>query len=160
MASISYNKLWESEFVGIVSKRDKLQDLNVNQLKLEVYDTYKKDQKVTTNFEAVDDEDVINKGYLDSKLLKIDAHLSKLEKDYNEVELQYNKQNVEDFLIQRAVKTTIQILYDKGLFDNYSNADKISEDFLFTTRRREDLSEDNAKLHLYEYLCLLIHTFI
>ena len=39
MADISYNKLWESEFDGIVSKRDELQDLNNNQLKLEVHDT-------------------------------------------------------------------------------------------------------------------------
>ena len=45
MAYISYNKLWESEFDGIVSKRDKLQDSNINQLKLEVHDTYKKDEK-------------------------------------------------------------------------------------------------------------------
>ena len=72
MAYFSYNKLWESEFDGIVSKRDKLQDLNINQLKLEVNDTHKKDEKIIINFEAVDDEDVINKGYLDSKLLKID----------------------------------------------------------------------------------------
>ena len=142
MAYISYNKLWESEFDGIVSKRDKLQDLNINQIKLEVHDTYKKDEKLTTNSEPVDNEDVINKNYLDSKLLKIDGHLSKLEKDYNELKLQYNKQNVEDILIQRAVKTTIQILYDKGLFDNYVNADKVLEDFLFTSRRREDLSEE------------------
>ena len=78
MAYISYNKLWESEFDGIVSKRDKLKDLNIIQLKLEVHETYKKDQKITTNFEAVDDEDVIKKSYLDSKLLKIDGHLSKL----------------------------------------------------------------------------------
>ena len=92
MAYISYNKLWEREFDGIVSKRNKLQDLKNNQLKLEVHDTYKKDQKITTNFEAVDDEDVINKGYLDSKLLKIDGHLSKKEKDYNEFKLQYTKQ--------------------------------------------------------------------
>ena len=70
MAYISYNKLWESEFDGIVSKTDKLQDLNINQSKLEVHDTYTKDGKLTTNFEAVDNEDVINKGYLDSKLLK------------------------------------------------------------------------------------------
>ena len=142
MASISYNKLWESEFDGIVSKRDKLQDLNISKLKLEVHDTYKKDEKLTTNFEPVDDSDVINKGYLDSKLLKIDVHLSKLEKDYNEFILQYNKQNVEDILIQRAVKTTIQILYDKGLFDNFQNSDKLLEDFLFTTRRRGDLSDE------------------
>ena len=45
MAYISYNKLWESKFDGIVSKRDKLQDLNINQLKLEVHDTYKKMKK-------------------------------------------------------------------------------------------------------------------
>ena len=143
MAYISYNKLWESEFDGIVSKRDILQDLNINNLKLEIHDVYKKDEKLTTNFEPVDDKDVINKGYLDSKLLEIDAHLSKLEKDFNEFKLQYNKQNVEEFLIQRAVKTTIQILYDKGLFDNYANADKVLEDFLFTTRRRGDLDRVN-----------------
>ena len=159
MAYISYNKLWESEFDGIVSKRDKLQDLNINQLKLEVYDTYKKDEKLTTNFEPVDNSDVINKRYLDEKLLKIDGHLSKIEKDSNEVKLQYNKQNVEEILIQRAVKTAIQILYDKGLFDKFQNADKVLEDFSFTTRRRPDL-EDNTKLYLYEYLYLCIHTFI
>ena len=143
MAYISYNKLWESEFDGIVSKRDRLQDSNISKLKLEVHDSYKKDERLTTNFEPNDNEDVINKGYLDSKLLKIDGHLSKLEKDFNEFKLQYNKQNVEDILIQRAVNTTIQILYDKGLFDNYANADKVLEDFLFTTRRRPDLEKVN-----------------
>ena len=113
MAYISYSKLWESEFDSIVSKRDKLQDSNINQLKLEVHDTYKNDEKISTNFEPIDNTDVINKGYLDSKLMKIDGHLSKLEKDFNEFKLQYNKQNVEEILVQRAVKTTIQILYDK-----------------------------------------------
>ena len=101
------NKLWESEFDGTVSKRDKLQDLNVNQLKLEVHNTYKKDEKITTDFRAVDDKDVINKAYLDKKLRNIVGHISYVEKDYNEFKLQYDKQNVEDFLIQRAVKTTI-----------------------------------------------------
>ena len=144
MAYISYNKLWENEFDGIVSRKDKLQDLNISQLKLEVHDTYEKDEKLTTNFEPVDDSDVINKKYLDQKLLKVDGHLSKLEKDYNEFILQYNKQNVEDILIQRAVKTTLQILYDKGFFENFHNADKVLEDFLFTTRRRTDLSEENT----------------
>ena len=144
MAYISYNKPWEKEFDGIVSKRDKLQDLNINQIKLEVHGTYKKDEKITTNFEAVNDEAIIIKGYLDEKLLKINGQLSKLEKDYNEFKLQYNKQSVENILIQRAVKTTIQIIYDKVLFDNYANADKVLEDFLFTARRRGDLSEENT----------------
>ena len=40
------------------------------------------------------------------------------------------------------MKTTIQIIYDKGLFDNYANADKVLEDFLFTTRPRGDLEEN------------------
>ena len=144
MAYISYNKLWESEFNGIFSKRDKLQDLNINQLKLEVQDTYKKDEKLTTVFEAVDDSDVISKAYLYSKLLKKDGHLSILEKDYNEFKIQYKKRNVEEILIQRAVKTTIQIFYDRGLFDNFQNAEEVLKDFLFTTRRRPDLSEDNT----------------
>ena len=48
MAYISYNKLWEGEFHGIVSRRDKLQDLNINQLKLEVNDTYKNHEKKPT----------------------------------------------------------------------------------------------------------------
>ena len=145
MAYISYNKLWKSEFDGIVSKRGKLQDANIRQLKLEKHDSYKKDEKITTNFEPIDNIDVINKGYLDEKLLKINGRLSKLEKDYNVFKKQYNKQSVE-ILIQRAVKTTIQILYDKGLFDNYANADKVLDDFLFTTRRRGDLDEVNDKV--------------
>ena len=56
-----------------------------------------KKMEITTNFEPSDDSDVINKSYLDEKLLKINGHLSLLEKDYNEFKLQYNKQSVEDF---------------------------------------------------------------
>ena len=48
MVYISYDKLWEIELDNIVSKRDKLQDLNNNQLKLQVHDSYKKDEKFTT----------------------------------------------------------------------------------------------------------------
>ena len=81
MAYISFNKLWKSEFDCIVSRRDKLQDLNINQLKLEVHDTYKKDEKITTNFEHIDNSDVIKKRYLDEKLKKIDGHISCSEKE-------------------------------------------------------------------------------
>ena len=136
-------KLWESELDGIVSKQDKLQVLNIVQQKLEVHDTYKKDEKLTTNFEPTDNSDVINKRYLDEKLSKINGHLSKLEKEYNEFKLQYNKQSVEDILNQRAVRTIIPILYEEGLFDNCANADEILGDFLFTTRRRGDLEKVN-----------------
>ena len=117
--------------------------MNINQLNFEVHDTYKKEVKIATNFEPVDDPDVMNKAHLDETLFKINGDISKLEKDYNDFKLQYNKQSVEDNLIQRAVETTIQIFYDKGLNDNFQNADKILEDFLFTTRRRGYLEKIN-----------------
>ena len=41
----SYIKLWKLEFDNVVSEKDKVQDLNINQLKLEVHDTYKKREK-------------------------------------------------------------------------------------------------------------------
>ena len=34
MAYISYNNLWESEFADILSKKDRVQDLKINQSKL------------------------------------------------------------------------------------------------------------------------------
>ena len=47
MAYISYNTLCASEFDKIVSKKDKVQDTNINRIKLEVHDTYNKDEKFT-----------------------------------------------------------------------------------------------------------------
>ena len=44
MAHISYNKAWESEFDGIVCKNDELKDLDIDQLKLQVNDSYTKDE--------------------------------------------------------------------------------------------------------------------
>ena len=81
MTYISYNKLWESEFDGIVSKRDILQDLNINQLKHKVNDAYKKGEKITTNVEPTDDSDVINKAYLDNKIIKMNGHIAHIEND-------------------------------------------------------------------------------
>ena len=66
---------------------------------------------------------MVNKGYLDEKLLKMNSHITNTEKDYNELNLQYTKQSLAKVLIQRVVKTTIQIFYDKGLFDNCANAE-------------------------------------
>ena len=89
----------------------------------------KKDEKLTTNFEPTGDSDVVNEVYLDGKFKKINGQLSLSEKDYNEFKLQYIKQSVEEDLVQRAVKTAIQILYDRRLFDNFQNADTVLEDF-------------------------------
>ena len=96
----------------------------------------KRIKKIITIFEAVNDENVKNKASQDENLSKLDGRLSFLEKDYNE----YRLQSVEEISIQRAVETIIQILYDKGLFDNYATADEVLQDSLFT-RRRPDLEE-------------------
>ena len=48
-------------------------------------------------------------------------HIQK--KNYNAFKLLSNKQSVEEVLTQRAVKTIIQILDDKGFFDGCPNAD-------------------------------------
>ena len=55
MAYTSYNNLWESEIADKLSRKNKVQDMNINQLKLEVQDTFKKDGNLTTNFEALND---------------------------------------------------------------------------------------------------------
>ena len=78
-----------------------------------MHDSYKKDKKITRDFEPINKEDVINQTYLDETLLKTKGYFSFLEKYYNEFNLQFNKQSLEEILIQRAVKTTIEILYDK-----------------------------------------------
>ena len=41
--------------------------MNSNQIKLEVHDTGEKDEKMSTKFERSNQEDVINKFYLDEK---------------------------------------------------------------------------------------------
>ena len=64
-----------------------MQDLNNNQLKLEVHDTYKKHEKITTKFEPTDDSDVVTKAYLDEKLKQIDGHITYFGIDYDEFKL-------------------------------------------------------------------------
>ena len=144
MTYISFNKLWQKEFYNNVSAKDRVQDINLNQLKLKVNDTYKKDEKITTKFEAVIDEDVINKTYLDTKFSKIEGQILSIEKDYNEYKLHNNKQSVEGILIEKAVKAIIQILADKRLFDIYTDSVEILKHSLHiedNQRRRPDLEE-------------------
>ena len=96
--------------------------MNTNQLRLEVHDTFKKDEEITTNFEPTDDSDVIFKRFSDKKLSRIESQISCFGKDYNEFKSQHNRQSMEEFLIQKAVKTTIQLLYDKGFSDTFAKA--------------------------------------
>ena len=61
MAYISYEKVWRSEFYHNVSAKDRDQGINLNQIHLKVNNTYEKDENISLNFEAVIDENVVNK---------------------------------------------------------------------------------------------------
>ena len=52
--------------------------------KFKVNDTYKKDEKMTTNFEASNPEDLNNNGFLYAKLAEVKGHISYREKVYND----------------------------------------------------------------------------
>ena len=54
---MNYGKV---KLIKLFLKNVKKQDTNLNHIKFEVNDTYRKDKNITTNFEAVNDEDVIN----------------------------------------------------------------------------------------------------
>ena len=58
-----------------------------------------------------------------------------------------NDKQSEEALFESAVKTTSQILYDKGFFDSYDNADELLKDHLhidkFNERRGLDVQELN-----------------
>ena len=117
MAYVSYDKLWRSDFYNNVSAKYRDHDIYFNQLKLKVNVNYKKMKEKATKLEPSKDEDVINKAYLDKKLSKMEGQISYIEKDYNEFKLFNSKKSAEEILIEKAVKTTIPISYDKGLFD-------------------------------------------
>ena len=73
------------EVDNIVSEKIKIQDINLNQIKLKVNDAYEKDEKITTNFDPSKDEDAITKRFFDGKTSKKESHLILVEKDYNEL---------------------------------------------------------------------------
>ena len=51
--------------------------------------------------------------------------LSLLEKGYIEYTIISDKKSIEEVMVQRVVKTTLQTFNDKGLFDKYNNAVKL-----------------------------------
>ena len=98
-----------------------------------------------TKFEPSNAEGVKNKAYLDTNLSKIEGQISYIEKDYNEFKLHHNKYSAQKIPIERAVKTTIQILYETEVFDIYDNADEILKFCLLfgvKARRRPDLGSN------------------
>ena len=61
-----------------------MQDIIFNQFKIKVNDTFKKDEKITTNFGPSSNHNSVNKAYLEKKLSKTEGHLSLKEEKYKE----------------------------------------------------------------------------
>ena len=133
-----------------------MQDKKLNQIKLKVNDIYMKDEKKTTNFVPSNDDDVVNKAYLDTKRSKRECQISYIQKDYNEVNLHNNKQSVEEFLTEGAMRMTFQILHGKGLSDNCDNAVEMTKDFVLIGNindwSRPDLEELNVDGNVLQWL--------
>ena len=78
-----------------------------------------------------------------------------MEKKNNEVKLR-NEKKSEDVLSARAAKLTIQILYEKRIFDNCHNADEVLKDYLLikiNQRRRpglEGLNDDAIRMSIHK----------
>ena len=123
MAYISYVILWKVSFLIISLQKNRVQDIHPNQLKLEKNDIHREDEKTKTKFEAVNDEDVMDKAYLDTKLAKVKGDISYVEKKYNE--LKGYERYKEEILDEKAVKTTIQIHHDRRLFDKYDFVNEV-----------------------------------
>ena len=105
-----------------------MQDINLTQIKLKVNCTYKENEKVTRNFTSFHDEEMMKKPYLDTNLPKVGGHLSLVVNDCNDFKLRIDKHS-EKVSIEKAVKTNIQKLCDKGIFDNFNNTDELLNDF-------------------------------
>ena len=56
---------------------------------------------------------------------------------------------MEEILIQRAVMTTNQLLYDKGLFNSYANADDVIKNFLFTGSQQHSEDVNAYEIQLF-----------
>ena len=85
----------------------------------------------------------MNRVYLDTELSKSGGHLSYIEEHYNVFFLRIDEQFEEEFLLEKFVKTTVQILHYEGFFENFDNADEVHKDCLLFERRRVSLRELN-----------------
>ena len=93
----------------------------------------KNEKKKQTNFEHSKKTDVANKAYLDKNFSGVFEHQSCKERTFNHFKKHSNeKQPENEDLIEKAVETTLQLLYDKGLFDNYNNANEILKVYLLS----------------------------
>ena len=102
-----------------------------------------KRRKKTTNLEAVNQGDVINKAYLYEKLFSKRRSLIFITKRLQRIEITIQQIFCSrNFNSEICEKTTTQKINDKILIDKFEHADEVLKNFLFATRSRGDLEEN------------------
>ena len=101
---------------------------------------------MSTSFQPQNNEDVVNKAQLDTNISIVKCHISFIEKNLNDFILHGDegRQSDDEFVIEKSVKTTTQILYDKRLLDMYDNAQELLKEYLLIElkeRCRPDVKE-------------------
>ena len=126
--------MWRSEFCIIVSAKDRVQNKIVTPLKFKVNKTYKKDEKITTNFEPSSPEDARNKDFLSTTLGEVNGHIVYIEKIILVKRIFQDPINklIRTSKIEQAVKVkaTIELVYDRRMCNRNDNADEVIKNYL------------------------------
>ena len=85
MFDMSYDKLKKRELHKNVSAGHRLQNKNINQLELKVNKVFIKDEKISTNSEISNDEDVVHEAYVDKILKEVICKVAVNETDCNQI---------------------------------------------------------------------------
>ena len=105
-----------------------------------------------TNFGFFDRAVGVRKVYIDTILTEGNEHLLHKEKEYNEFKLSSKKHSEGKVLTERVVKSTIHILFEKGLFENYDIALKVLKNYFLGVvdkKRRPCLDPVNDVIHAF-----------
>ena len=76
--------VFRKEFYNNVSAKEKVQDQNLNQIKLKLNDSYENDEIISSSSDTSNDGDAISKTYLDTNLTKTECQVTSIEEDYND----------------------------------------------------------------------------
>ena len=103
MVNLNYAQLCSGEFDKIVCAKDRVEDISLKRLEIKVNDAQQKYEK-KLKFEPFIEENVVSKAYLDSKVSKVEAHISFEEKNRRSLTCMAEKHSEEESLLEKAVK--------------------------------------------------------
>ena len=137
---INYGK---ASFKKNISAKHRVHDNSFNQSKLKNNKTYEKEEKIATNFERSNYEDVKNKAYLDKNLSKTEGHSSLSEKNYDEFRLHSNRKRPRRTQLKELLNQLNKYFIKRDFFDKYDFADEVLKDDRLIARHIPNLEKLN-----------------